>query len=79
MLSEKRSNLRGVPDRLVANPAMRFRTSASFMAVMKSACSFSMTGRGVPAVARTPFQQKTLKPGRPDSATVGRSGVVRTR
>src|ERR1044071_1909328 len=59
--------------------AMRFRTSASFMAVMKSVCSFSMMGRGVPPVARTPFQPKTLKPGRPDSATVGRSGAKAER
>src|SRR5204862_317975 len=61
------------------NPAMRVRTSASFMAAMKSVCSFSMTGRWVPAVARTPFQPKTLKPGRPDSATVGSSGAKAER
>src|SRR6266404_2195842 len=41
--------------------------------------SFAMMGLGVAAGASTPYQTITSKPGRPDSATVGRSGISEER
>src|SRR4051812_10187924 len=57
----------------------RSRTSGRASTLMISACRREMTGRGVFAGATTPYQLPASYPGRPDSATVGRSGMKAER
>ena len=56
-------------------PAIFWRTSARASAATDSRLSRSITARGVPAGANRPNQEVTSKSRRPDSMTVGTSGI----
>src|SRR6185436_3977381 len=56
-------------------PWMRSLRSGALIAATISAFSFCSTSRGVPAVVKRPYHPYASKPGRPDSATVGTSGI----
>src|SRR6185295_16511206 len=60
-------------------PWMRSLRSGELTAPTISAFSFCSTSRGVPAVVKSPYHPYASKPGRPDSATVGTSGICGER
>src|ERR1700730_2429011 len=74
------ANSSGVlPSGLAPAPLSRPAKSGSSVARLISPAILSTMSRGVPAGATRPFHVTTLKPGKPDSATVGTSGICGSR
>src|SRR6185503_14486789 len=59
--------------------AKRARRSGCASTFTTSWCSLPTTAGGVPAGAKSPNQETASKPGKPDSATVGNSGMLGER
>src|SRR6516225_5189089 len=59
--------------------AIRSRTSACTAICTMSACTLLTTAAGVPAGANSPNQEMASKSGKPDSASVGSSGMIGER
>src|SRR5262249_41703697 len=72
---------RALSEETVSAPAAasRLLTSGSFSAFCRAADSVSITGFGVPLGAHMPNQTVISKPGKPDSAAVGKSGSTARR
>ena len=69
----------GMPLASAPSDSMRDRNSGALTIATTSVCSRWITACGVPAGAKMPHQPVTSKPGRPDSAIVGISGMPAAR